>query len=102
MLDIVMETEGGVLNVKLTGELDGMTSPEFEEKIESEQTKADKIVIDASELTYVSSAGLRVILATQQYMEENDKETVQIVNVTDDVAEILELCGFDDIIDVKQ
>ncbi len=101
MLDIVMETEGDVLKVKLTGELDGMSSPEFEEKIEDKQTEVSRIVIDASELEYVSSAGLRVILATQQYMEENGKDTVQIVNVTEEVAEILELCGFDEIIEVK-
>ena len=101
MLDIVMETEGDVLKVKLTGELDGMSSPEFEEKLESKQAGVNKIVIDASELEYVSSAGLRVILATQQYMEENGKETIQIMNVTEEVAEIIELCGFDEIIDLK-
>ncbi len=101
MLDIVMETEGDVLNVKLTGELDGMTSPDFEEKMESKQTEVNRIVIDASKLEYVSSAGLRVILSTQQYMEENGKETIQMVNVTEEVAEILELCGFDEIIEVK-
>ena len=101
MLDIVMETEGNVLNVKLTGELDGMSSPEFEEKLEEKQTEVNRIVIDASKLEYVSSAGLRVILATQQYMEDNDKETIQMVNVTEEVSEILELCGFDEIIDVK-
>ena len=101
MLDIVMETEGDVLNVKLTGELDGMSSPEFEEKLEEKQTEINRIVIDASKLEYVSSAGLRVILATQQYMEDNDKETIQMVNVTEEVSEILELCGFDEIIDVK-
>lgn len=102
MLNIEMQVNDGVLNVKLDGELDGMTSPDFEEQLESKRTEVSKIVIDASKLEYVSSAGLRVIMATQLYMEENDKDMIQIVNVSDEVAEIIELCGFDEIIEIKK
>lgn len=101
MLEIGMELDGEVLNVSLKGKLDGMTFTEFEEQLESKRDEASKIVIDATDLEYVSSAGLRVIMSTELYMEKNNKERIKITNASDDIKEIIELCGFDQVIDME-
>ncbi|HAQ51669.1 MAG TPA: anti-sigma factor antagonist [Lachnospiraceae bacterium] len=101
MLEIGMEIQDDVLNVSLKGKLDGMTFTEFEEQLESKRDEAQKIVIDATGLEYVSSAGLRVIMSTELYMEKNNKERIKITNASDDIKEIIELCGFDQVIDME-
>lgn len=100
MLEIGMDISDDVLTVTLDGELDGMSFPEFEELLESRRDEVNKIVIDAAKLKYVSSAGLRVIMSTEIYMESAGKEKIKLINPSDDIVEIIELCGFDQVIDM--
>lgn len=100
MLEIGMNIDNDVLTVSLNGKLDGMTFQEFEEQLESQREQANKIIIDAAGLEYVSSAGLRVIMSTELYMEKSGKEKITIKNLSDEVREIIELCGFDQVIEM--
>lgn len=100
MLDIGMDIKDDVLTVTLDGELDGMSFPEFEELLESRREEVNKIIIDAAKLKYVSSAGLRVIMSTEIYMEGAGKEKIKLINPSEDIVEIIELCGFDQVIDM--
>lgn len=102
MLDIGMDIKDDVLTVTLDGELDGMSFPEFEELLESRREEVNQIIIDAAKLKYVSSAGLRVIMSTEIYMESTGKEKVKLINPSDDIVEIIELCGFDQVIEMGQ
>ena len=101
MLEIGMNIDNDVLTVSLNGKLDGMTFQEFEEQLESQREQANKIIIDAAGLEYVSSAGLRVIMSTELYMEKSGKEKITIKNLSDEVREIIELCGFDNVIEME-
>ena len=101
MLEIGMNIDNDVLTVSLNGKLDGMTFQEFEEQLESQREQANKIIIDAAGLEYVSSAGLRVIMSTELYMEKSGKEKITIKNLSDEVREIIELCGFDQVIEME-
>ena len=101
MLEIGMNIDNDVLTVSLNGKLDGMTFQEFEEQLESQREQANKIIIDAAGLEYVSSAGLRVIMSTELYMEKSGKEKITIKNLSDEVREIIELCGFDHVIEME-
>ncbi len=85
------------LIISLEGRLDTTTSPE----LESEYKKLDEknIVLDLKDLNYISSAGLRVLLTMQKEM--NKKGSLEIINVCDDVRDIFEVTGFNDILNIK-
>ena len=50
-------------------------------------------------MEYISSAGLRTILAAQQFMEDNDLPNVIVLNINENVRETFELTGFDELVD---
>ena len=100
MLNTRFEMNDGTLTVKLTGELDSLTSPAFGEEIRRELDSASHIVIDFEELEYISSAGLRVLLTIQQHLEETDTD-MKIIHVNENIMEIFELVGFNEMITVE-
>ena len=79
--------------IRLTGRIDTTNAGEWEEKLIS----AADSELDAEELTYISSAGLRVLLKLKKQLGK-----VEIMNVSPEVFEILDVTGFTDLLDVKQ
>ena len=96
-MKIDLNKENDKLIISLEGRLDTTTSP----NLESEYKKLDEtnIVLDLKKLNYISSAGLRVLLTMQKEM--NKKGTLEIINVCDDVLDIFEVTGFNDILNIK-
>lgn len=101
MLNTRMDKTDGVLTVTLEGALDALTAPEFEKELNPELADAKDLILDAEMLDYISSAGLRVILAAQQYMEEKDLPDVKVININEVIAGIFKSTGFDKIMDVE-
>lgn len=98
MLEIIKSQEGGCLKFALKGRLDTKSAPEFEAEIKTGLDDVEKLVIDMTELEYVSSAGLRVILFAKKQMK--NKEMI-IENVNDGIMEVFEMTGFADILDIR-
>lgn len=84
------QDEATVLAV--SGRLDAMTAPDFEQ--ESATVDGAKLILDLSELEYVSSAGLRSILALAKRLNSTGG-SLALCNVTGLVKEVLEMSGFD-------
>ncbi|MBR4554239.1 MAG: STAS domain-containing protein [Ruminococcus sp.] len=91
-MNITMNKNGKVLIVAVAGRLDTLNSPELEKKLGPALEGIEDLVFDFSEVTYISSAGLRVLLTSMQIMETRGKMTVK--NVTRDVMDIFEITGF--------
>ena len=85
----------GTLNVALEGRLDTMTAPEFESFLCYNPT--NELVINCEKLTYISSAGLRVLLAAQK----KTKGSMKLTNVCELVMEVFEMTGFVDILTIE-
>jgi Anti-anti-sigma regulatory factor (antagonist of anti-sigma factor) len=100
MLNTTMNLEGTDLTVVLEGRLDALTSQSLEKEIEGYFEKINSITVDCAKLEYISSAGLRTLLAAQQYMEEQGYENVKVVNANEVILDIFEETGFSDILDV--
>ena len=100
MSDTVFELNGATLTVKPAGALDSMTSPAFEEELRQRMPGAGMIIIDLEKVNYISSAGLRVILAAEQYQEKQNAE-MKIIHVSENIMEIFEMVGFLDVIPVE-
>lgn len=89
--------ENGVLTIKLIGRIDTSNAQDIGAQIQ--QILADNehtsLILDADELEYISSAGLRVVLS----IKKTEKEA-KIVNVSSEVYEIFEMTGFTEILDI--
>ncbi len=91
-LDIEVNKNGAEYTFLLNGRLDTITSPDLEAKINEATPDAEKLIFDLSNLEYISSAGLRVLLGATQAME--DKGEMVVRNLTPSVKEVFELTGF--------
>ena len=100
MLNINKALEETKLNIALEGRLDTTTSPKLEEEIRADIGGITELVFDLSELAYISSAGLRVLLAAQKIM--NEQGTMTVKNVSDEIMEIFEMTGFSEILTIEQ
>ena len=86
------------LTVSISGRLDTTTSPELEAALKDSLDTVKELVMDLSDLEYISSAGLRVLLATQKVM--NKQGEMKVCGVNDVIMEIFEVTGFSDILTI--
>ena len=101
MLNIEKTIENGALNFALGGELNTLTVKELKKEVDSSIVSATSVTFDLKELEYISSAGLRLFLTTQQTMEERELPTVTVKNANEVILEILSITGFDNILDLQ-
>ena len=101
MLNVVKKLENGALFIALEGELDTLSSPDFEAELEPLLAETDSLTIDFAKLSYISSAGLRVLLAAEQALEEKGAEQVKIVNANNTIRHIFEITGFTDVLSLE-
>ena len=96
-MQINFNNNNGILNVLLDGRLDTVTAPEFESFLAENYDGTGSIVIDCEKLSYISSAGLRVLLAVQK----KTKGAMKLTNVCELVMEVFEMTGFSDILVIE-
>ena len=87
------------LTVKVSGRLDTTTAPDLEAELKSSLDGIEELVLDFSDLEYISSAGLRVLLSAQKIMNKQGSMVVTGVNST--IMEIFEVTGFSDILTIQ-
>lgn len=87
------------LIIKPIGEINTVTAPEVEEVIKNDLGNITSLIFDFSELEYLSSAGLRVLLVAQKLM--NKKGTMSLRHVNNSVKEIFDITGFSNILDIQ-
>lgn len=90
---------GATATVALTGRLDTTTAPELESSLKDTLDGCTELIFDFSKLEYVSSAGLRVLLAAQKTM--NKQGSMIIRNVDNSIMEVFEITGFVDILTIE-
>jgi anti-sigma B factor antagonist len=98
-MEIITNKNGETLELAVKGRVDTTTSPELEARIEQEREGVTKIVFDFTDLEYISSAGLRVLLKTAQSLDDMDDMVVK--NVNSDILDIFEVTGFTDILNIE-
>lgn len=98
-MTIEKNSNGEKLEIKLTGRLDTTTAPGLEAELKKSVTGVTKLVFDFASLEYLSSAGLRVLLAAQKVM--NKQGEMVILNVNDTIQDIFEVTGFSEILTIE-
>lgn len=99
-MDIIKNYNEKELTIEVKDRIDTVTAPDFENEILDEMGKFDSLIIDFTNLEYISSAGLRVLIATQKKLKpENIPMTIR--NVNDTINEIFRMSGFDKILKIE-
>ena len=83
----------------IDGRLDTTTAPDLEKAINGEGDALKCLVLDFKGVDYISSAGLRVLLAAQKKM--NVQGSMELINVSEDVMDIFEMTGFAEILVIR-
>ena len=90
------ETE---LTITLTGRLDTITAPQLENELKASLSGVESLILDFAGLAYLSSAGLRVLLAAQKQMNKQGSMVVRHVNET--ISDIFDVTGFSDVLTIE-
>ncbi|MBR5785078.1 MAG: STAS domain-containing protein [Clostridia bacterium] len=96
-MNIDLIKNDGAIYVTLDGRLDTTNAPKFEELLSENYADAQSLIINCEKLAYVSSAGLRVLLAAQKKM----RDSMKLTNVCELVMEVFEMTGFADILTIE-
>ncbi len=99
MLNINKNLSGDKLVIDLEGRLDTTTAPTLEGEISGVINGVADLTFDLEKLEYISSAGLRVLLATQKTMNKQGKMVIK--NTSEEVKEIFDVTGFSEIFDIQ-
>ena len=99
-MDINTEREGGTLIAKTGGRVDGTNASDFQDALKNAIAPEDKaVILDFADLSYISSAGLRVILLTAKDMRTSNVKFA-VCSLTQSVRDVFTISGFDQIIDI--
>lgn len=98
MKEVMVEITDSVIRVWLSGRIDSTNSEEVKSELFSSIGDAKgKVIVDASDLEYISSAGLRILLQLRKKQSD-----LSIIGVSTDVYEILDVTGFTQMMDVTR
>ena len=81
--------------ITIKGRIDSATAPQLTQALEAANNNGKyKLVVDMSDLEYMSSAGFRALLAAQRNSKRYNRGEVVLASVPDRIREALELAGF--------
>ena len=93
-------SHGNEMVIKLVGRLDTVTSAELNDVLAKEDIKESLVIVDASELEYISSAGLRLLISLKKELTKNQK-ALEIHSLNDVCMEVFKVTGFINVLTVK-
>jgi anti-anti-sigma factor len=98
-MEISTRTSNDIHIVAIVGSLDSTTSPAAQKALHAVLAGARKVVLDFSELDYISSAGLRVLLGAAKQLRASEG-TLRMFGLNQSVREVFEISGFSTILSV--
>ena len=96
-IEIKKNTEETI--IEIAGRLDTITAPALDKTIAEDLLDTKNLVLDLEGVEYISSAGLRVLLAAQKKMQQIG--SMKVIKVRDEVMEVFEMTGFADILTIE-
>ena len=99
-MEITTNKNGTEFTAAPKGEINILTAPELEETLNSAIEGITLLTLDFKDCDYVSSAGLRVLLATFKTLKKN-KAKMRLINVGENFTEVLENTGLDAVFDIE-
>jgi anti-sigma B factor antagonist len=101
MLKVSESTEGDIVVISIDGRLDTATSADFDFALEPHTEKDTRLLVDLSDIQYVSSAGLRVFLMLAKKLQKSGGKLV-LCNMSTGVREVFDIAGFSKILHIEE
>ena len=99
-MDISEDRKADAVILALSGKLDATTAKTFEDRILGViNSGTQRLVVDLSQLEYVSSSGLRVFLLAAKRLQATDGKIV-LCGLQDNVRQVFDLAGFSSILSI--
>lgn len=98
-MEIQKINANGKVTVQLIGRLDTTTAPQLEMDLKKSIDGVTDLVFDFSGLEYLSSAGLRVIMAAEKVMGRQG--SMKLIHVNEEVMDVFEMTGLSDILMIE-
>lgn len=99
-MNITTTNENSLTTIAVDGRLDTMTAPELTVEIDKVAPDSNKIILDVSQLEYISSAGIRALVTAHKLMSKKGGFTVKAPN--ENVMEIIKLTGLTAVLDIVE
>ena len=99
-MEITDQKQGDIVVVSVKGRMDAISAPEFEKELDARIGQGEtRFVIDLAELDYISSAGLRSILALAKKLKTGEG-MLRLAALKGPVKEVFDISGFSSIIPI--
>lgn len=99
-MTIQTNREGGITTLAIEGRVDTVTSPQLQQAVLEAFQGAQKVVLDFAKVSYISSAGLRVLLIGQK-TAQSKKMSMVLTNVGETVKNVLDMVGFSSVMTIE-
>ncbi|HEX6573768.1 MAG TPA: STAS domain-containing protein [Gemmatimonadaceae bacterium] len=99
-MEISTRTSNDIHIVAITGSLDSTTAPEAQKALDGVLAGAKKVALDFSQLDYISSAGLRVLLGAAKQIRSKGG-ALRMFGLNQSVREVFDISGFSSILAVS-
>ncbi|MCM1283418.1 MAG: STAS domain-containing protein [Muribaculaceae bacterium] len=100
-MTIEKKENGNEITLLPAGRLDSNTAPQLEKEINAGIDSAETLILDFAGLEYLSSAGLRVLLAAHKAFMKKGSGGLVIRNVNETIHEVFEVTGFLDVLNIE-
>ena len=84
------------LTVSLIGRLDAITAIELDKNLRGELDDVENLTVDLKNLSYIASAGLRILLKLKKRMDMQG--TMKVINLNSEVREVMDMTGFSNLL----
>lgn len=99
-MNISKEYSEKELKINVEGRVDTITAPELEKEIKNEYGNFNSLILDFTNLDYISSAGLRVLILIEKKLNP-EGIPFTLTNLNDTIKEVITVSGFDKILNIK-
>ncbi len=97
-MEVTMQEQDGVTIASLVGKLDSSSATDVQDIVLEKIITGVKFVFDMAPCTFVSSAGLRTLLIVAKLVK-SENASAAMAAVSDEILEVMEMTGFDDMFD---
>lgn len=98
-MEIAEAVRGGVAVLSLKGRVDASTAPAFETRLLGIIGGTSRVVVDCSQLDYISSAGLRVLLVAAKRLHATNGH-IALASLKDPIKEVFDIAGFASVLQI--
>ena len=98
-MQVCKKMTDSVLHVSIAGKIDTVTAPALDRELQEDCGAAQALVLDFSQVDYISSAGLRILLRLHKRMVE--RQGMRIIHANETVREVFSITGFVDLFTIE-